>query len=320
MNCCFPRTAPPTSVGRGNRDGGNQFSNTLPEALSINDGIGPRLFNPPGASGLIRPTRIVTGPRSRIQVADVTMDLALAPGETDDQIYVWLPDKRVLLPGDNFYRAFPNVYAIRGVPLRRADWWAESLTKMIAENAEHLLPSHTRPISGAETVRSTLTAYRDGVTSVLDQTIALMRKGLRPDELVEQVKLPPELASNPYLQEFYGSVSWSVRAIYTYHLGWFDGNATNLFPLSNHDRGLRLVAMLGGEAAVLKSAREALARSDFQWAAELTDFILASQPEHMDARHLKAAAFRELGERQINAGARNYYLSSAQYLTRDLKQ
>ena len=133
------------------------------------------------------------------------------------------------------------------------------------------------------------------------------------------VKLPSELASNPYLQEFYGSVPWSVRAIYDYHLGWFDGNATNLFPLSTRDRGMRLVTMLGGEAAVLKSAREALARNEFQWAAELTDFILASQPEHVDARQLKATALRELGERQINAGARNYYLSSAQYLMRDLK-
>ena len=306
------------NVGRANRDGANQFSNTLPDSLSINDGIGPRLA--PGASGLIRPTRIVTGPRTRIEVAGVTMDLVLAPGESDDQIYVWLPDKRVLLPGDNFYRAFPNLYAIRGVPLRRADWWADSLARMIAENAEHLVPSHTRPISGADAVRATLTAYRDGIKSVLDQTIALMRKGLRPDELIEQVRLPPELASNPYLQEFYGSVPWSVRAIYTYYLGWFDGNATNLFPLSNRERGLRLVTMLGGEAAVLMRAREALATSEFQWAAELTDFILASQPEHVEARRLKAAAFTELGERQMNAGARNYFLSSAQYLTRDLKQ
>ena len=197
------------------------------------------------------------------------------------------------MPGDNFYRAFPNLYAIRGVPLRRVDWWAGSLTRMIGEGAAHLVPSHGRPISGAEPIRTTLTAYRDGVKSVLDQTVALMRKGVRPDELVEQVKLPPELASHPYLQEFYGTVPWSVRAIYTYYLGWFDGNATNLFPLSNADRGKRLLPMMGGEAAVIAKAREALAQKEFQWAAELADYVLSGQPEHRDARRIKANALTE---------------------------
>src|SRR4029079_13091491 len=51
------------------------------------------------------------------------------------------------------------------------------------------------------------------------------------DELVERVRLPAELAASPYLQEFYGTVWWSARAIYTAYAGWFDGNATNLFPL-----------------------------------------------------------------------------------------
>ena len=36
------------------------------------------------------------------------------------------------------------------------------------------------------------------------------------------------------------------------------------------------------------------------------------------AKRIKAEALVELGERQINAIARNYYLSSAQYLLRDL--
>ena len=38
----------------------------------------------------------------------------------------------------------------------------------------------------------------------------------------------------------------------------------------------------------------------------------------VDAKRTKAQALTELGERQINATARNYYLSSAQYLLRDI--
>ena len=64
------------------------------------------------------------------------MKLVHTPGETDDQLYVWLPEKRVLMPGDNFYRAFPNLYAIRGTPYRDVRKWISSLDEMIAEWAE----------------------------------------------------------------------------------------------------------------------------------------------------------------------------------------
>jgi alkyl sulfatase BDS1-like metallo-beta-lactamase superfamily hydrolase len=304
------------NVGRGGRDGGNQFGVGLPEGVRLNAGIGPHL-SAAGGNGYLPPTRTFSGARASIDVAGLRLDLVLAPGETDDQIHVWLPDRRVLMPGDNFYRAFPNLYAIRGVPLRRVDWWVTSLDALIDTRADHLVPSHTRPISGAPAVRDALTAYRDGVKSILDQTIAGMRAGQRPDELVAAVKLPPDLAANPFLQEFYGTVAWSVRAIYTYYLGWFDGNATSLFPLAFTERATRILRLAGGEANVLAQAREALTLRDFQWAAELTDYVLANDPSHRDARQLKAQALMELGERQISANARNYYLSSAQFLRQE---
>lgn len=262
----------------------------------------------------MRPTRTFSGESYSFEVAGVKVVLGYAPGETDDQLFVWLPEKRTLLPGDNFYRAFPNLYAIRGVPLRRVDHWLESLSDMIALEPEYLVPSHTRPIMGRAAVDAALTGYHAGVSSVLQQTLAGMNRGLRPDELVEQVTLPPELADNPYLQEFYGTVAWSVRSIYTFHLGWFDGNATSLFPLSNRDRAARIIRLSGGEAAVLEAGRAALAAGNFQWAAELADYVLAGDNDHAEGRELKASALAELGERQISANARNYYLSMAQAL------
>ena len=39
--------------------------------------------------------------------------------------------------------------------------------------------------------------------------------GSHPDALVEKVVLPPVLAQDENLQEFYGSVEWSVRSIFT---------------------------------------------------------------------------------------------------------
>jgi alkyl sulfatase BDS1-like metallo-beta-lactamase superfamily hydrolase len=180
------------------------------------------------------------------------------------------------------------------------------------------VPGHTRPIRGADGVRGALTAYRDGIQSVLEQTIDGIRRGERADELVQHVKLPSHLADNPYLQEHYGSLAWSVRAIYSDYVGWFDGNATNLFPLPEKDRAAKIIGLIGGADPVLSRARDALATREFQWAAELADYVLAVDRMNLDARRIKAQALTELGERQINATARNYYLSAAQYLLRDL--
>jgi alkyl sulfatase BDS1-like metallo-beta-lactamase superfamily hydrolase len=305
-------------VGRAGRDGGDQFGSSLPDSLYINAGTGMEFGRRPAPTGYLPPTRTFSGEQLEVTIANVRLQLLHTPGETPENIAVWLPDKRVLLPGDDFYKAFPNLYAIRGVRLRPVDQWVASLGKMIDLGAEYLVPGHTRPISGAASVRAALITYRDGIKSILDQTVAGMKNGERPDELVEHVKLPPALVDSPYLQEFYGTVAWAVRAIYADYAGWFDGNPTSLFPLSENDRAAKIIDLAGGRDHVLARARRAIVNKDFQWAAELTDYVMAIDGGNVEAKRLKATALTEFGQRQISAIARNYYLSAAQYLLRGL--
>jgi len=306
-------------IGRAGRDGGDQFGMALPDSSFINAGVQLEFgrVTPPTREGYLPPTRTFGGDQLALTVAGVQLQLLSTPGETTDAISVWLPERRVLMPGDDFLHAFPNISPVRGARLRTPEDWIASLDKMIGLGPEHVVPSHTRPVLGGAAARAALTAYRDGITSILDQTIQGMRQGERPDELVQHVKLPPELAENPYLQEFYGGVEWTVRGIYADRVGWFDGNATNLFPLSEKDRAARLVGLIGGADQVLARARDALAAGEFTWAAELADFVLVNDRANGGAKRIKAQALIELGERQINAIARNYYLSSAMYLMRD---
>lgn len=307
-------------IGRAGRDGGDQFGMALPDSMYINAGVQMEFgrVTPPTRNGYLPPTRTFGGDELSLTVAGVRLQLLSTPGETMDAISVWLPEKRVLMPGDDFFRAFPNIGPIRGARLRTPEDWIASLGKIIALGPEHVVPSHTRPVLGGAAARAALTAYRDGIKSILDQTIQGMRQGERPDELVQHVKLPPHLAENPYLQEFYGGVEWTVRAIYADRVGWFDGNATNLFPLAEKDRAAKLVRLIGGPGQVVARARDALAAREFTWAAELADYVLANDSANAGAKRIKAQALTELGERQINAIARNYYLSSAVYLLRDL--
>ncbi len=289
-----------------------QFGALLPEGGVINAGIGPRLrFDKSSTIALVFPTKTFSGDRLDVQIAGMKLQLFHAPGETNDQIFVWLPEKKVLLPADNFYKAFPNLYAIRGTPYRDVTQWVRSLDKMRALQPEFLVPSHSRPLKGANKIYATLTNYRDAIQFVHDQTIRLMNQGLTPDEIVERVKLPAHLAGLPYLHEYYGTMEWSIRAVYNGYLGWFDGNATNLFPLPLQERAKRFAGLAGGKDALLARARDAVAKNDHQWALELTDQLLILNPDLKEARDLRASALSSLGQKQINANARNYYLTQA---------
>lgn len=302
--------------GRGMRDGGDAFGVALPEALFINAGT-QREYGRVTAhtrEGFLPPTCSFAGAEEAVEIAGVTLRLIHTPGESPENIAVWIPAKRVLLPGDDFYKSFPNLSPLRGVRLRPPEAWIASLERMIALDAGCLVQGHMRPVLGRAAVREALSVYRDAIRSVLEQTLAGIGRGRTPEELVLEVKLPPELAGHPYLQEYYGSVAWTVRGIYADRVGWFDGNATHIAPLPPAERGARMLTLLGGAKAVLARGGEALAAGAFQFAAELADFVLAVDGGDGAARRLKAAALTELGERQVNATARNYYLTSARFL------
>ena len=91
-------------------------------------------------------------PSSTVFISGLDLVLLHIPGETPCQMAVWIPSRGVLLPGDDFYRAFPNLYAIRGTSPRSVLTWANSLDVMRKLGAEYLVPSHTRPVTGKDEV------------------------------------------------------------------------------------------------------------------------------------------------------------------------
>lgn len=287
-----------------------QFGVTLPPFARPNAGIGPQLvFGGEGIGNYLVPTDVFED-TMEFEAAGVKIELVHAPGETDDQLYVWLPEKKVLMPGDNFYKAFPNLYAVRGTPYRDVRGWFDSLDKMIAEGPEFLVPSHTRPVVGKENIAETLGNYRDGIKHVYDETVAGMNAGKTEDELAMTIALPDHLKDLPYLHEYYGTVPWSVRSIFVGHLGWFDGNATNLFRLAPTEEAKRMVELAGGEEAMLAKAKAAYESGDHQWAAQLADHLLALDPTNKEIKTLKGEALVALADTMISANGRNYYMTS----------
>lgn len=251
---------------------------------------------------------------TRITREGFELELAKAPGETPDHLIAWYEPKRILFCGDNFYRAFPNLYAIRGTPYRDFDAWADTMDQLMAYGAEILAPGHTNPVIGAQTIREVLSNYRDAIRHVVAETVKGMNAGLDPVSIASDLQLPEELARQPHLQEFYGHVGYASRAYFAGTLGWFDGNPTSLGQLPAAAEAVEFIELAGGAGRVLSAAGKAVDDGKPQWAMELADRLIAAGSETAAARQVKAAALRALADRTVNAPTRNYYLLSAREL------
>ena len=285
------------------------FGTQLPEEDLINVGIGKSLNVSKSPPGYVKPD-ITFKDELVLDIADIDIRLFHAPGETNDQLFVWLPEFNSLMPGDNIYKTFPNLYTIRGTTHRDVMGWIGSLDHMRSLNPQFLFPSHTRPIVGKD-ISIALTIYRDAIQFVHDQTVRLMNEGYYPDQIVEMIDLPKELKESPFLYEFYGTVRWSIKSIFNGYLGWFNGNPSDLDPLSRIEEAKRFSKIAGGNNVLLKALKEAIADGDMQWALELSDRLIALEFSLDETKALRKKALIHIGERSSNPNKRNYFLTSA---------
>ena len=282
---------------------------TNDERISLGVGPGDRPMEGMGA-GFIRPNEIIHHDCD-IDLDGIQAQLIHAPGETDDHLIVWLPEQKILFSGDNWYHAFPNLYAIRGTAYRDFQAWADSLSLMADLHPQILAPGHTRVVFGQEQVQEVLTTTRDAIIHVMRETATGMDNGLSLDDICATITLPDHLSDKPWLKEFYGRLDWSARAFATGTLGWYDGNPTHLNTISSKDRAEEMMKLAGGIDALMKAAENA---ENARWGLELCDHLLALGA---DAALLKAEKLEALAQVEINATARNSYIWAANELRKN---
>jgi alkyl sulfatase BDS1-like metallo-beta-lactamase superfamily hydrolase len=298
--------------------GQRMFGAVLPPERETGDGIGMRLRFATEDIALARPTHTFSE-AAVVEAGGLHIELRHAPGETDDQLIAWLPDRGILLPADNVYQAFPNLYTIRGTRPRDALQWVGSLDRMRDLQATVLVPQHTLPVVGQDAVADVLTAWRDAIQFVHDQTVRGINAGRTPDELAAGITLPPHLAAHPWLAEHYGRVPWCVRGVYDGYMGWFDGRASTLEPLPPAERARRYQAAFLAGRSLPDQVRAALDAGDWAWAAELGQWWVDAEPQDRAAREALAQALEGLARGHINANAHNWYRTEALELRGQVK-
>ena len=283
------------------------------EIIGIGVGPGDRPLKGMG-EGILKPSRKIAEDGETVELCGVSLQLIMAPGETPDHMVVWYPEKKILFSGDNFYRSFPNLYAIRGTEYRDFDTWANTMDLLLSFKPEVLAPGHTKAIFGFQNITTVLGDYRDAIRHVVNETRNGMDAGLTIDDLAHSVKLPENLANKPHLREYYGRVDFAVRAYFVGTMGWFDGNPTSLSSLSPRDEAERFIKLAGGPDKVKNEVNKARSKGDYQWALQLIDRLICSTEDTNDLDKLKAKILRQHAVSQINCPTRHYYIQCAKEL------
>ncbi|OCH76971.1 MBL fold metallo-hydrolase [Vibrio breoganii] len=284
---------------------------------TVNDGLGPRFMQ--GDISFIEPN-VVFKDKIETTIAGVKLEIVNVPSETKDEVVVYLPEQKILhaaevLQGENF----PNLHTIRGTKFRDPSMWFKGIDIMRQFDTEVMINSHGRPVEGKEAVANVLTAYRDAIQYTHDQTIRYMNKGMTPDELVEVVKLPKHLAEHPWLGEHYGTVAHAVRQIYVGYNGFFEGDPWQLEPMAYEQRAKAFIEIMGGRDNIMNTANAAIEAENYTFAAEILSYPITVNKDDMEARKLKAKAYKAWAADQVNINWRNWALNAAAELegTRD---
>jgi alkyl sulfatase BDS1-like metallo-beta-lactamase superfamily hydrolase len=299
--------------------GVRQFGSALPVEVALSSGIGPPFR---GVDVSLPPLHIPTMTFERTEelvIGGRPMILRSSPGETHDHLSVWLPEQKLLFAGDNIYKAFPNLYTFRGMSARPVRQWIETLDEMRLLRPEVLVLGHTASIQGAERIYALLTDYRDAIAFVHDSVIRGINAGKPPNQLAREIRLPPHLADQPFLQEHYGTIAASVRGVYTGYMGWFDGDAANVDPEPMSEVGAWLVEELGGKKEVLRRIDVAMEKRDLRKALWLCRMLSGYAPDCNETREVKALALERISESCDNPIVRNWQLSEAAFLRRKAK-
>ncbi|MGH8996860.1 MAG: alkyl sulfatase dimerization domain-containing protein [Acidimicrobiales bacterium] len=234
----------------------------------------------------------------------LTVELHPARGETDDATWTWVPELKLLHPGDLFVYCLPNAGNPQKVQRYLSDW-AAALRTMAGLGAEVLVAGHGLPIFGANRIGTALTDTAELLDSIEDQALALMNRGVPLDRVIHEVAVPAHLADKPYLRPVYDHPQFLVRNVWRRYGGWYDGEPDNLLPAPRAEQAAEWVALAGGVGAVVARALALAEEGNHRLACHLIEAAVQVEPSSREVHGARARIYEERAATQESSMARN---------------
>ena len=251
------------------------------------------------------------------RLGGLTFELRHAPAETDDTIWVWVPERKLAMIGDLLIGGAPNT----GNPLKEQRYtleWAEALEKIAEKEPDFI-------IAGPGVLRGGLAKERCQKTArflryIHDEVVRLLNEQYWIEDILDRLTIPEDMANDPWLAGVYGHPTFIIHDVYRRYTGWYDGNPSQLFP--SHSVAIAAeVVKLSGAGQIIKRARQLQKEGRTQLALHIVDFALTGADDASlrdEASALKADLLRTRADEVQNFIAGNIMRTSAEALRKDI--
>jgi alkyl sulfatase BDS1-like metallo-beta-lactamase superfamily hydrolase len=248
--------------------------------------------------------------RMQLEVGGLRMELRHARGETDDHLWAWLPDRKIICAGDFFIWNYPNAGNPQKVQRYPVEW-AAAMREMMGMGAELFIPAHGLPIAGAERIRGVLGDVVRALESVITPTLEMMNQGLPLDAIVNEVTVDPALLGKPYLRPLYDEPEFVVRNLWRLYGGWYDGNPARLKPAADAALSAEIARLAGGPGDLAKRARELADGGEWRVACHLVEIAVQAAPEDREAHAARADIYRRRRKAETSLMAKGIFGAAA---------
>ena len=169
-----------------------------------------------GTFGFAEPTDLILQTGTRLTIDGVAFEFQIVSGsEAPAEFTFYLPEHKAFCGAELVMRTLHNLYTLRGAKGRDARIWSgfieEARTRFA--DAEVYFASHHWPLWGRDHIQDFLARQRDTYKFIHDQSVRLMNRGLTPNEIADQLKLPEALNQDFDNQGYYGTVAHNAKAV-----------------------------------------------------------------------------------------------------------
>jgi alkyl sulfatase BDS1-like metallo-beta-lactamase superfamily hydrolase len=240
----------------------------------------------------------------------LTFELNSYLGETDDCLWVWIPERKTALVGDLLIGGVPNV----GNPFKVQRWareWALALEAVAGKNPDFVVTAGQ--VLQKELAKEILLDTARYLKFIEDEVVRSLNEGCWIEDIIDRVKIPQDLTEKPWLQPLYGHPTFVIHGIYRRYAGWYNGNPSELFPAKGNEIATEVVKLAGVDK-LIQEAKTLKEAGKIQLSLNVIDFVIRGSQDNRvrkEALMLKSELLKARAQVEPSYIARNIFQAGA---------
>jgi alkyl sulfatase BDS1-like metallo-beta-lactamase superfamily hydrolase len=262
-----------------------------------------------GLKEYVYPTKTFLGDLS-FNLGKYTFELHTGRGETDDAVWVYIPELNIAAIGDFMMGTwFPNI-GNPWKPTRFALEWAQELERIRELEPEGIFCSGGGYLFEGKKALEALNDNIEVIHSLHDQVVKYINESMHITEMIHAVKIPDHLSKSPYLKQAYSRPEFFVYNVYRWYHGYYDHNPAHLIPRPEKEVIKEIYGLIGDRDKLISQVNKLFDQKQYQLALQILDILLQSEPEDIEALRLRIKLVKALATNDTCVMSKNAYAYS----------